>query len=213
MATDDMTLDTKTVSQIEVGGEVGVNIPESSNRGPAPQPPQPAPAPNPRLIVTQPSTDSLHNVVRYNPADPFEGIQEESSSSEDNSCQEQGEGSGRVDGGLRRYGSMSEGLEELIESLNSMVGGGSSESDNEDDYVNQETVDSYVGRSIGEVGDDGMVVKERPVSEHILPTVSFFNSLANEEADILVPQIKIEVSDGEVLLNSECFSESEFERD
>ena len=210
MTTDDMTTD--TVPHIEVESEVGVDIPESSNRGPAPLPPQQTPAPNPRLIVTQPSTDSLHNVVRYNTADPFEGIEEESHSASYHSSQD--EGSGREEGGLRKYGSVSEGLEELIESLNSMVGDGSSESDDEDyDYVNQETVDSFVGRSIGEVLDDEVDVEERPVSEHIQANVSFFNSIAKEESGISVPQIKIEVSDGEVLLNSECFSESEFEKD
>ena len=210
MTTDDMTAD--TVSHIEVESEVGVDIPESSNRGPAPLPPQQTPAPNPRLIVTQPSTDSLHNVVRYNTADPFEGIEEESHSASFHSSQD--EGSGREEGGLRKYGSVSEGLEELIESLNSMVGDASSESDDEDyDYVNQETVDSFVGRSIGEVLDDEVDLEERPVSEHIQANVSFNNSIAKEESGISVPQIKIEVSDGEVLLNSECLSESEFEKD
>ena len=214
MTTD--KIETDTVTQFEVHTEAGIDIPESSNRGPAPLPPQQTPAPNPRLIVTQPSTDSLHNVVRYNTADPFEGIEEESHSASYHSSKDesyQGEGSGREGGGLRKYGSVSEGLEELIESLNSMVGDGSSESDDEDDYVNQETVDSFVGRSIGEVVDDEVGVKERPVSEHIHANVSFFESIAKEESGISVPQIKIEVSDGEVLLNSECFSESEFEKD
>ena len=217
-------------------GPPPVHVPESSHRGPPPVPHvNEAPVPNPRLIVTQPSTDSLYNVVRYNPSDSYEGILEESPYDSDQSSLEQEEEleeSGLEGGNLKRYGSVSEGLDELINSLNDMVGQQSSET--EDDYVNQEAVDSFVGRSAGEVSEEAVdsfvgrsagevseeadPVEERPVSA-IQDNVQFFESFARREGDLSDLEVNDEdddLSEGEVKDFISCsirFSQQEQDKD